>query len=177
MTIIKIFYDIGFSKNANEKEWYDFQCNQSLIINLQEKLEKLRANIRNNYKNYINKTQKSDVELQIINSKSINIKLFEDYGKIHNKTKNKRSPENLRYNLNLIKENKETIFLCLKNNKIIGAVVVLHFNRMAYYNSSYLNNNDLTLYPNYYLLWEAIKYLQTQKYEYFHIGSQVDKSF
>ena len=38
--------------------------------------------------------------------------------------KNKRSPENLRYNLNLIKENKETIFLCLKNNKIIGAVVM-----------------------------------------------------
>ena len=99
------FYDIDFSKNANEKEWYDFQCNQSLIINLQEKLEKLRANIRNNYKNYINKTQKSDVELQIINSKNLNIKLFEDYGKIHNKTKkNKRSPENLRYNLNLIKE-------------------------------------------------------------------------
>ena len=51
------------------------------------KVKKLRANIRNNYKNYINKTQKSDVELQIINSKSINIKLFEDYGKIHNKTK------------------------------------------------------------------------------------------
>ena len=53
----------------------------------QDTIEKLRANIRNNYKNYINKTQKSDVELQIINSKSINIKLFEDYGKIHNQTK------------------------------------------------------------------------------------------
>ena len=75
------FYDIGFSKNTNEKGWYDFQCNQSLIINLQEKLEKLRANIRNNYKNYINKTQKRDVELQIINSKNLNIKLFEAFTK------------------------------------------------------------------------------------------------
>ena len=171
------YYNWGFSKNIQKKEWYDFQCNQSFIIDLKLKEEILRANIRKSYKSLINKTEKSDVELHIINSENINIKLFDEYGKIHNKVKsNKRSKENLNFNLNLIKENKETIFLCVSYKKIIGAFVVLHYNNMAYYNSGYINNDKDILHPTHYLFWQAIKYLHKKEYQYFHIGSKIDNS-
>ena len=169
------YYKWGFTDKILKNEWYSFQCKHSFIIDLKRKKEELRSSIRSSYKSCINKTEKNNIELHIINYKNLN--LFEEYGRMHNKIKNnKRNSENLLFNLNLIKENKETIFLCMKNKNIIGAIVILHFNNMAYYNSVFVNNNDNFLYPNHYLLWQAIMYFHSNNYNYFHIGDKIDEN-
>jgi hypothetical protein len=172
-----LYYKWGFSKNINKSDWYDFQCKHSFVIDLKQKKETLYSNIRKSYKSLINKTKKSNVELKIINSTNLNLNLFKGYIHTHNKVKkNKRNIENLEFNFNLIKDNKQTVFLCILNNIIIGSFVALHFNKMAYYNSGYINYQEKLLHPTHFLLWQAIEYFHSNKYKFLHVGEKIDES-
>tara|TARA_B100001996_G_scaffold110537_1_gene83650 strand:+ start:2046 stop:3089 length:1044 start_codon:yes stop_codon:yes gene_type:complete len=171
------FYeDYGYKNSLSEKSWFNFKCNKSLIIDLQEEKDLLYKNVRNTNKRYINKTRK-DTSLFILDQKNIDKNLFKKYGEFHNQNKhNKRSFENFEFNLSLINEGKQTIFLCLSNTEIIGSLVILNLNEKAYVNSICKINNCVKVFPVHYLFWSSIEYFLNKKYKYFWIGEKANKN-
>jgi len=173
---INFYQDYGFNNKFSEKNWYLFKCNKALILNLSKKKDLIYQNIRTSYKSLINKTRQN-TSLEILDQNNLDENLFEKYGIFHNLLKkNKRSSDNLKFNFNLIKEGKETIFLCLFNNEIIGSMVVLSLNKKAYINSICKIEDDIKVYPIHYLFWSSIEYFLNKKYKYFWIGEKANKN-
>mgnify|MGYP005991316289 FL=1 len=171
-----LFYKWGFINQIEKNDWTDFKCKESFVINLETTKEILWSKIRKSYKSIINQNKRLNIETKVINSENVDLNLFDKYSETHNKVKNnKRSKENFEFNLNLIKEKKQTIFLCINHNKIIGSFVALHYNRLVYYNSGYTNNDNNLLRPGHLLFWHAIKYFNEKKYKYFFLGGSIDK--
>ena len=76
-----------------------------------------------------------------------------------------------------IKQGLEVLIICEYNNILVGTIGLHTYNKKARYNSSVQDLKvDRAIFPNHFLLWQAILYLNNNGFNQFEIGEQVTNS-
>lgn len=168
------FKDFGFIEDINFPDWYIFKANKSLIIDLNQDIPDLYRAVRKSNKPHINKTRRK-TKCFILDNSNFDQTLFDSYIDLYISVKgNKRSLSAFGLDARAIKKGLEVLILCEYNDSIIGAIALHTFNNKARYNSSVQDPKiSRVIYPNHYLLWEAIVYLKDRNYYRFEIGEQI----
>jgi hypothetical protein len=171
------FKELGYTEEILHPDWYIFKSKNSYIINLDYDENDLYSSVRKSNKPHINRTRR-ETELVILDEYNFDQSIFDQYIQFYYKVKgNKRSQRAFLLDKSAIKKGLEVILLCKFMDKFIGAVALHTHNGKARYNSSIQDYDfDKKIYPNHFLLWEAILYLKAKGFSLFEIGEQVDQS-
>jgi len=151
--------------------WYIFSAKSNFLIHLNSSVDNLKAKFRSRFKNYISKTSKKCTTI-ILDQKTFDQSTFLDYVDAYYEIKGKkRSIESFKKDRLGIIEGFEVIFLCLLENKIIGAIAIHQYSNLARYNSS-MRIEKITdkIYPIHFLMSKVIEYLVDNECLLFDIG-------
>lgn len=169
------YKDFGFVEDILYPNWYIFKTKKSLIIDLSKDISDLYRAVRKSNKPHINKTRR-ETRCFILDDSNFDQALFDDYIHLYLSVKGKmRSLSAFSSDASAIKSGLEVVILCQYNDSIIGAIALHTFKNKARYNSSVQDPKiSRVIYPNHYLLWEAIIYLKSKDYYRFEIGEQIN---
>ena len=175
--IPNFFTEFGYKEDIQHPDWYIFKSKNSYIINLNNEENDLYSEVRKSNKPHINRTRK-ETDLVILDENNFDQSIFDQYIQFYYAVKgNKRSQSAFELDKSAIKKGLEVLLLCKFMNKFIGAVALHTHNGKARYNSSIQDYDfDKKIYPNHFLLWEAVVYLKARGFNLFEIGEQVDQS-
>ena len=130
--------------------------------------------MRKSNKPLINKTRRETI-CYILDKSTFNPSLFKRYVDLYYMVKGKRrSLSAFDLDAIAIQEGLEVLIMCEYNNKLTGSIALHTFNKKARYNSSVQDPNiERQIYPNHFLLWQAMVYLKENEFRLFEIGEQV----
>lgn len=168
------YLDFGFSEEIVYPDWYIFKAKNSLLIDLNQDISDLYSAVRKSNKPHINKTRR-ETECVILDKSNFNQMIFDKYIDLFLDIKeHKRSVEAFNLDAEAIKNGLEVLILCQYNESLVGAIALHTFDKKARYNSSVQDPKISRLvYPNHFLLWEAIMYLKDKGFTKFEIGEQI----
>ena len=160
-----------------KKKNFKVKQNFSMFINLREKTENLRKNLRKSYKSLINKEKKKN-KILFSNQKIFNEKHFNDWINLYNSALlrggKKLDVESIKIKEKALKNNDVLISLAYDEKNLLGGMT---FNINKYYASySAAANNtiiekDRSRGVGHLLLWEAILELKRSKHSFLDLGS------
>ena len=167
----------NYIEDITNPDWYIFKARKSVIIELNKSFNILLKNCRKGHRaNYL--ATKKKVFLKILNSDYYDKKIFDDYVDFYLKIKGpKRTLDAFKFDYEAIAKGFQILFICYYREVIIGAIAVHCFQRKVRYNSSvqaYGVNKGL--FPNHFLIIEAIKYFQRKDFELFELGEVFSKN-
>ena len=147
--------------------------NDVVVVNLNEDLEKIWADIKKGHKYNIKKSIKEGCEVKIINEpRKENI---DNFIKIYYQAMDKNqatkkyyfSPEFIDDHFKLL----NTILIEVKyKNKVIGTSLFLCGKKIIHYYLSGASNDFKGIYPSSLMLWEAIKWAKGNNFKILHLG-------
>lgn len=168
------YEDFGFNEDIIYPDWYIFKAKKSLVIDLNLDIADLYSAVRKSNKPHINKTRRK-TENFILDKFNFDQTLFDKYIDLYLDVKgNKRSIAAFNLDAEAVKCGLEVIILCQYHDSLVGAIALHTYKKKARYNSSVQDPNISRLvYPNHFLLWEAIVYLKDHSFNKFEIGEQI----
>ena len=160
-----------------QKKNFKLKQNFSMFINLKEKAENLRKNLRKSYKSLINKEQKKNKVL-FSNQKIFNENHFNDWINLYSSALlrggKKLNSETIKLKEKALINNDLLITLAYEGENLLGGMT---FNINKYYvsYSSAANNTiiekDRSRAVGHLLLWESIIELKRSNYSFLDLGS------
>jgi len=171
------FIKFGYSSEIPYPDWYTFKAKSTYIVDLLKSKNDLYKQIRKSYKSIINRTRR-ETKLHILDKSFFDHDLFDLYVQLYYTNKGRiRSLSAFDLDALAIRMGYEVLFLCEYNGKLVGAIALHVHDKKARYNSSVQDHDTVKfIYPNHFLIWEAIVYLKENSFELFEIGEQVDES-
>ena len=171
------YKDFGFIEDITFPDWYIFKAKYSYIIDLNQSVDYLYKAVRKSYKSLINKTRR-ETKCYILDDSNFNQILFDRYVALYISVKGqRRSSSAFSLDAIAIKQGLEVLIICEYNNILVGTIGLHTYNKKARYNSSVQDLKvDRAIFPNHFLLWQAILYLNNNGFNQFEIGEQVTNS-
>lgn len=161
-----------------ENKNFKVRQNFSMLIDLKEKTEDLRKNLRKSYKSLINKEQKKKNEVLFSNQKMFNDNHFDDWIKLYSSALlrggKKLDNETIKLKEKALINNDMLISLAYDGKNLLGGMT---FNINKYYvsYSAAANNTiiekDRSRAVGHFLLWETIIELKRSKYSFLELGT------
>ena len=169
------FLKNNFKIGISFPDWYTNKCDQVFILNLNKTKEKLFKSIRKGHRANIKRTSQKS-KIIILDQDNQSESLFKEYVDLYLEIKgNLRSMKAFENDYNAIKGGFEIIFMCLYENNIVGAIAVHKSKRFARYNSSFQRYQE-DIFPNHFLIWNAICYLKDRGVEQFEVGEKINSN-
>ncbi len=150
---------IPLIENAKWRSVINTKPYQTCLLNLKPNTGDLRKNLKQKWRNSLNKAQKSD--LTVIHDDSL--KYAKEFLLYYKRDKNYDGPSSQFLNLLLKKastENAVTFTRILQNNKVISFAVFLRHNTSATYQAAWQSNAGRSVNAGYLALWSGLQYLK-----------------
>ena len=173
--LLNFYIENNFKDVISYPDWYIFKCNKTFVLDLNQEFHSIKKKIRKGHYANFKKTLKY-AKLNIISQENPDRALFNHYIKSYYKVKGqKRTKQAFELDFDGINGKYQVIFCCIVNDRIIGAVAIHTYGKLARYNSSFRDIEFCdNLFPTHYLLMESIKYLKEKGFELLEIGGKVD---